>query len=264
MKARLAAGIGALACLAVVLLVIYSEPLKRLLFPLAPDTLDALLASSGETATLVPPVVSSPADESERNLFAEVLAMQHADILVVPVNAPTARSADRVARSLITRRLAAAVAERTGLNVADPGLVQLALGVRRRSVEAGRVDELARSMGARFVVNGELARDGGSEEFRLKLRVSGGSPLQEASWSGLRATDATPIDEVFRGMLDEVLVKLSLSLSVPGITATLSREAMDGTLPPRPFDLVERVTAPLDNALRLQLFASLHPAEQLA
>jgi hypothetical protein len=252
-----------LACVALVSLFIYGEPLKRFLFPLAPDALDALLASRGETARLVPPALSSPADEAQRNLFAEVLAMQHADILVVPLSAPTARSADRAARSLITRRLATAVAERTGLTVADPGLVQLALGVRRRSFEADRVDELARSMGVHFVVNGEIARDAGSEEFRLKLRVIGGSPPQEVSWNGLRASDANPIDEVFRGMLDEILVKLSLSLSVPSIKATLSRDALDATLPARPFDLIETAAAPLDNALRLQLFASLHPPEQL-
>lgn len=265
-KATLARHIllGAMAATLMISLFAYRAELSLLLFPLPPDTTDAVLQSSADGVALVPPAMSSPREEAARTLFSDVLGEQHAEILVVPITAPAAASVDSVARSLITRRLADAIAQRSGLVVADVSLVQHALGLRRRSYESGRIEALARRLGARIVVTGEVTRAAlSSPEFRLKLRVSGTTTSQDATWPSLIASESEPPEEVFHGMLSDVLVKLSLSLSAPATKPASLRDELAAKLPPTPFELVDPVDSTMEAALRLQLFASLHPAGEM-
>ena len=87
--------------------------------------------------------------EREKSLFTQVLRGEQCEVLVVPfetdeaANARPAHSLDRPARSLIARQIAAGIAKRTGLCVADPTLVARALGSRARSYDWRQISRVA-------------------------------------------------------------------------------------------------------------------------
>lgn len=228
------------------------------------DAVDDQIAAAiaGNAPGTIPLVESSPSEENERALFLDVLATQRAEVLVVPPQAMQAQAPDRTARSLMAQRLARAIRLHTGQTVADPMLVMRALGSKRRSYEPERVERLARQLGAQLIITGDVAMRsaGGPEALQYDLTLALRTPNTEPRtlrYQGVTFSDALPPEEAFRRDVLPQLLQALPTRTAPVVTPV---GAPDYTLPADPYVWTETPAAlPIEQALRLQLFAAWYP-----
>lgn len=204
--------------------------------------------------------------QREQRLFTAVHAQWSCEVLVVPVaGAPV--SLDRAARSLITRLIAAQLALRSGLCVADPTLVARALGARARAVSDRAVSALADAMGARYVVHGEVRMDASQRAFdlvlRLRERADGRAPWRDAEdavWGPLPFSDELPPEQAFARVAREAVDGLGIALEAEEAQPEPAEEA--GQLPGSMAQLAGYGRTALVRARGLQLLAATqHPAQ---
>ena len=218
-------------------------------------------------ATARPPSLSSPREEQERALFMDITAPRHADVVVLPFNPTQAASLDRTARSLMTYRLANAIAMRSNLSVADSGLVMRALGVQRRNYEPERAMKLVKSLGAKWVVSTEIIRPVSNipEDtplvYSLSVRCAPVDKLDDTQpivLNDIAFSDELPPEEAFQSILDRLVEQLPLGAHKLK-PAPLAARPLSPTLPDDPFALVnDSPQSPVEQALQLQLLASFY------
>jgi hypothetical protein len=202
--------------------------------------------------------------EREQHLFGEVARGWSCEVLVVPPDAP-AGSLDRPARSLIGRYLAAQLAARSGLCVADPTLVARALGARVRAYAGGRVEALADAMGATVLVRGEVRVEQQRPAFALALRVArragasaAWSAAEEAVWGPIVFSDEVPPEAAFALVAAEAADSLGLELEPATAAPADSADAS----PQLSLSGLAATGPPAANARALQLLAATyHPSD---
>jgi len=204
--------------------------------------------------------------DRDRELFADLLKGDRCDVLVVPVEA-RGPSLDRPGRDLITRSLAARVADRTEGCVADPELVWRALGRNRREFTADEIRELARRINARWLVRGEASLLDGGSAYRLEItsyeRGAGEQPWQTLGQVRLERVafdDENPPEHGVLGLVDAWPGRLGLPMR-PDFAASPRPPTPRRTLPDSPEGLLEDTGAAVDRAERLQLLAAMLPPE---
>lgn len=204
--------------------------------------------------------------EREKRLFAAVHAGWSCDVLVVPVEG-AAPSLDRAARSLITRMIAAGLAGRSGLCVADPTLVARAVGARERTADDRAVMLLADAMRARFLVRGDVRREEQRAAFSVSLRLwqragpqAAWAEGEKTVWGPLPFSDDLPPEAVFAHVAREAVEALGIPLESDEDGPPALEEP--GKLPATMAQLVDYAHTPLARARALQLLAAAHhPAE---
>lgn len=156
----------------------------------------------------------SPWAQSERELYQRILEKHKTEILVVPLQ-DQGYGFDRIERSLMTADLAYAIGK-SGHGVADPWLVQRALGEGRRTFDASQVVSLAERLDAQWILYGYVGHDD-QHRFTLTLRLvptaasSGTSRPWQRDWRNIAFTDEqTPVFK-FHGMLASVLEAMPLA-----------------------------------------------------
>ena len=160
-KIRTWASLGLLIVLAGCAAYLYWPLIDEWLTAYPPDATEAELQALSKSPTLArPPSVSSPLGRDEQALYTDLLAARPADVLVATVSTPRAEGLDHAARWLSAWRLAALIADRTGLRIAEPVITTRALGANRRAIDEAQVLGLARKIGARWAVTTEVDRRG--------------------------------------------------------------------------------------------------------
>src|SRR5262245_23356173 len=114
-------------------------------------------------------VTASAWQEQEQNRFATWFEKHPADVLIVPFQV-SGYALDPAERSLMTSRLADALASKTTLTLADPMLADRALGEGLRKYDETEVFALANRIHARYVILGTTGHDGQST-WRLNIRA---------------------------------------------------------------------------------------------
>src|SRR6266852_1472810 len=213
-----------------------------------------------------PPAVSEWI-AGEKSLFRSVLAERHYDVLVIPVQTD-GQSFDRVARSMMTRYLAARVADRTGAGLPDPTLVARALDVRARQIPLEDALGFAESVRVGTVLVSRVRRTGQAFNFRTQVwtREGGKGAWREGRSAVLEALhfeDRLPPSVAFRDAVDSLLDKLQLGDKPVATARAPELSHADHSIA----DLQELASlerpAAADRALDLQLFASLHARESI-
>ena len=209
--------------------------------------------------------------ERQKSLFTQVLSGEQCEVLVAPfetgeaANARPAHSLDRPARSLITRQIAAGIAKRTGLCVADPTLVARALGPRARSYDWRQISRLAEATGARWIVRGGVKLDSVQQVFDVTVQVYSREPGDKPRWAAgegsewgpVAFSDELPPEAAFEQMVSSVVEHLGLpDDSRAQDVAAASRPS---ELPSTPGELVNDPGSGLARAQRLQLMAVTYP-----
>jgi hypothetical protein len=205
--------------------------------------------------------------QRESSLFTEAHGGWSCEVLVVPV-AGAAPSLDRAARSLITRLIAAELARRSGLCVADPTLVARALGAQDRGSAQRAVRKLANALNARYLVQGEVRMDEQRPAFHVALqlytRTQAQAPWEaggEAVWGPLPVSDELPPEAAFARIVREAAEALAIPLT--GEDALQTQADEPERLPGTTSQLAGYGATPLARARALQLLAAAHHASEL-
>jgi len=202
----------------------------------------------------------------ERRLFRGVHADWSCEVLVAPFAAGTP-SVDRPARSLITRYVAAELAARSSICVADPTLVARALGSRQRAPADAQVQALAETMNARWVVRGRVTRDPVRHRVTISLRLDERSGPGiwtngvETQWGPLEFSDELPPEAAFAHIAREVAEGAGLELEPAEEPEAPEPRAV--ALPTTPAALTVAVDSPVARARGLQLLAAMHHASDI-
>jgi hypothetical protein len=159
--------------------------------------------------------------ESEKRLYASVLANYRADVLVVPFQVQ-GYGFDRVERAVMSADLALAIGSTGQYAIADPFLVARALGEGMRRYDPEAVEALASSLGAKKIV---VAYVGHDDRESLTLTIQVRDPLSAAGqarqtpwqkdWKNIAFTKERTPFVVFHELLPEVLRSLPLKLTAP-------------------------------------------------
>ena len=223
-----------------------------------PDAIEAALQVQSKSQSARPPSVSSPLDRDEQALYGDALATRPADVLVATVSTPRAEGLDHAARWLATWRLAALIADRTGLRVAEPVLATRALGATRRAIDEGQALELGRRIGARWVVTTEVERRGRTLSARLAVHHLASGRRDEKVLERLEFDDANPPERALLAAFADVPGMLGVPLRDSG-AGSASAAAMP-VLPPEAYRMVsEAPGTSAAAALILQLLAASMP-----
>ena len=204
----------------------------------------------------------------EKERATAALSRRPVDVLVAPFRTD-GDSFDAVERSLMTRAVAERVRAGEQRSVADPTLVEQALGSPARFVPDADVFALADRLQATTVVLGSLGHDNsGKFHVRVESVSRGGSPVAVTNRRTLLDLRAIPFDDTrppfqsFVGHLDEIVDHLGGTRAAGARPAGATQEA---TIPPVPSSLaeLERAAAqdPLQAAYLLQFLGVLHPTE---
>jgi hypothetical protein len=219
-----------------------------------PDYLSTVAACRG---TQVPPLPASAWLEAERARYADVLAKQPADILVVPFQVQ-GYGLDRIERALMTADLAYAIGDSGTLRVADPFLTALALGEGERRIDEGTVLALAQKIGAKWILSGYAGHDL-QRRFTLTLQLRerhlrSPSDRWQRDWRSLSFTEARTPAYVLHDMLPAVIKELPLNLTWKRSHATATTTPSSITALP-----AELVTAPASGVAVMNLIATTLP-----
>ena len=252
-------GLGVLIALAGVGTHLYWPLIDERLVEFPADAVEAelqALAKSPAGARL--PSVSSPSGRDEQVLYSDVLAARQADVLVATFSSPRAEGVDHATRWLAAWRLAALIADRTGLRVAEPVITTRALGASRRAVEEADALSLARRVGARWAVTAEVDRRGRTMSVKLVVHNLASNQRTGKVLEHLEFDDSNPPENVLAAALAEV----------PGMFGVSLREDAKGPagayaapeLPAEAYRLVsEAPRSAAESAMRLQLLAAAMP-----
>lgn len=206
--------------------------------------------------------------ESQQERYLEMLGRQKADVLVVPVQVQD-YAFDHVERSLMTKYLVHLIRSTTKLRVADPDVVELALGWGYRTFSRQRIYSAANAAGARKVIS---LYAGHNRD--MKMRIT--AVIQERRKDAAFDTGAKTNNTVFKDLAfsDEKLPSEALLAILPRLLDSLEinltqssdsfdkGELRDVPVPAAPMDLVrQREKSPLKRAAYLALLGTMSPSE---
>ena len=203
--------------------------------------------------------------ESQRGLYTQLLSQARADILVAPVQVEGA-AFDASERLLMTARLARYLEQSSGRRVADPFLVDRALGEGARRTDSGDIERLAVRLGATRIVLTFAGHDrAGRMNVSVRvLEMKHGEvdrmrrPV-ERRWSAMPFENDLPSD-VFARLLPEI----GGTIGMEGRTVAAAQRfpAIMPLLVPMSLDAIVRnpqERSPVVRAYHLQLIGALHP-----
>jgi hypothetical protein len=257
-KIRTWVSVGILIALAGGAAYLYWPLIDEWLIEYPPDAMEAELQVLAKSPTVArPPSVSSALGRDEQALYADVLSARPADVLVATVSTPRAEGLDHAARWLAAWRLAALIAGRTGLRIAEPVITTRALGANRRAIDEAQALGLARKIGARWAVTTEVDRRGRTMSIKLAVHELAFNRRTEKVLERLEFDDANPPEDVLLAALADVPGMLSVPLRESGAGAA-SASALP-VLPPEAYRMVSEASTGAEAALRLQLLAASMP-----
>ncbi|HUJ88226.1 MAG TPA: hypothetical protein VLX30_15365 [Burkholderiales bacterium] len=201
----------------------------------------------------------------EKKLYAELLQGRKFDLVVVPFQVQDF-ALDRPTRSLMTAELTRAIGRAASLPMADPYVVQRALGDGARRIDEEGVGQLAKQLGAKRVVWGYVGHDRkGAMAVTISVqawvgdRQTGylGTPMLH-SYEKLAFTDEHPPIEVYDSLLPRILKDLGYDPAASAPPQAQS-EFTDKGLPATPFGLTGAEASPARDAYYLQLLGALTP-----
>ena len=203
--------------------------------------------------------------ESQRALYTQLLSQARADILVAPVQVEGA-AFDASERLLMTVRLARYLEQSTGRRVADPFLVDRALGEGARRVDLGEIERLAAALRATRIVV-PFAGHNRAGQMKLTVRVlemkqGEIDPLRrpvEKRWTAL-SFENDPPSEVFARMLPEI--GRAIGMSGREVAGAQRFPAIEPLALPPSLDAITRDAQdanPVVRAYHLQLIGVLYP-----
>ncbi|MEK6744995.1 MAG: hypothetical protein AABZ15_15365 [Nitrospirota bacterium] len=105
--------------------------------------------------------------ESEKDFIHDIISKQQFDVLVIPVQVQD-YAFDRIERSLMTKNLVSRLREATDRRVADPELIELALGRGARTYTEQRIYKLANALNARMLIR---AYAGHNRDMKMHLTI---------------------------------------------------------------------------------------------
>ncbi len=124
--------------------------------------LNSLYPLNADSAELADEFFSDVPDsawiDTQRRNYRELIGQIGFDVIVVPFQT-RGDSLDRIGRSLLARQIAARIERSSDLRVADPGLVERALGEGFRRVTESDISALALISNAKIVVTGYVEHD---------------------------------------------------------------------------------------------------------
>jgi len=205
---------------------------------------------------------------NEKKLHSDLLKGRSYDVLVVPFQVED-YAFDRPTRSLMTAELTLAIGRATSLPMADPYVVQRALGDGARRLNDDAVGQLAQQLGAKRVrVIWAFAGHDRQGVMTLTIRVQdrssehgGGYYLGhrvQHSYDKLAFDDEHPPIEVFEALLPRVLKDLGYDPAA-AVPPQVESSFTDKGLPPTPFGLIGDEASPARDAYYLQLLGALTP-----
>ncbi len=258
-KIRTWASLGLLIVLAGCAAYLYWPLIDEWLTAYPPDATEAELQALSKSPTLArPPSVSSPLGRDEQALYTDLLAARPADVLVATVSTPRAEGLDHAARWLSAWRLAALIADRTGLRIAEPVITTRALGANRRAIDEAQVLGLARKIGARWAVTTEVDRRGRTMSVKLAVLELASNRRTEKVLERLEFDDPNPPENALLAALTDVPGMLGVPLRESGAGAAAAPAVP--VLPPEAYRMVsEAPSTGAEAAMRLQLLAASMP-----
>lgn len=240
-----------------------AERLRRLQrVPLRPH--DDVSVSHG-----LPPDYPRPPSEwqaSEKKTYADLLARGKFDVLIVPTQVQDF-ALDRPTRSLMTAELSLAIGRALSSPMADPYLVERALGDGARHLDdALPVNALARRIGAKRILWVYVGHDRKNSMTLIiddlvwteRGFIAPTDRPFEHTYENLGFTDVHPPIEVFEALLPRVLKDLGYPEST-AVVPTVASEISANDLPPTPFGLTQGGPQPARDAYYLQLLGALTP-----
>ncbi len=203
--------------------------------------------------------------EHQKKAAADILAGAGPWDIVIPPFSVSKHAFDRSGRTLMARMLAAQIEQRSGLKVADPGLVAVALGSNHRIYDAGEVTVLAQKLGASTVVTGHVGHNSAGEfdirldKITLQPEISG---LPVFALEGLKFDDISLPHAVFRSHLDAAVSSLFPS----GLDEPVAKQKVSKLIAAVPTDMSAlkqmAMESPVHEALYLSFLAELTPDSQ--
>lgn len=203
---------------------------------------------------------------TNKSIYAQLLAQGEFDVLVVPCQVEH-YALSRSTRSLITARLAAAVAATGRYRVPDPHLVARALGDGERRIHPEEVYALAHKLGVRRIVWSYAGYADPQRSMKFSIqhqdRLDSGyfdmhlEPVTLQKFASLEFSDEVPAIEAFAKVLPEALK--SVGIDFVGAEQPVAR----GSQPSVPSSILEVTKSsgePSRDARFFQLLAALTPS----
>jgi hypothetical protein len=221
------------------------------------------------------PLYPKPASEwqaNERKLYSDLLKGRSYEVLVVPFQVD-GYALDRPTRSLMTAELTLAIGRATSLPMADPYVVQRALGDGERRLNDYAVGQLAQQLAQKLAAKrvrviwafvGHDRKGVMTLTTRVQDRSSehgGGYYLGhrvQHSYDKLAFDDEHPPIEVFEALLPRVLKDLGYDPAA-AVPPQIESSFTDKGLPPTLFGMVGSESQPARDAYYLQLLGALTP-----
>jgi hypothetical protein len=204
---------------------------------------------------------------SEKAVYADLLAKEQFDILVVPVQVQY-YAFSRATRSLMTAQLAAAIAASGNYRVPDPYLVARALGEGERRIQPSEVYELAKRLDVKRIVWSYTGYSMPQRNIRFSIqhqdRLDTGffdmhlEPVTHWVFHDLIYSDEHPPFEAFQQKLPEALKSMGMEPAAPA--AKVAGRGLDAALPSSLLDIAKGSGDAARDAQYFQLLAALTPA----
>ncbi len=203
--------------------------------------------------------------ESEKALYAQLLSQARADVLVAPVQVRGA-AFDQPERLLMAARLARYIEESSGSRVADPFLVDRALGTGARELDQHDIERLAAALGAARIVVGFAGHDrAGHMDLTVRVLEMKGATIDyqrtpvEKRWAGLSFETETPADVLAR-LLPEIVQQLGIGGRQPAQPRPFPAAGpLSMPKSPEAITRVSQDSSPVVRAYHLQLLGALYP-----
>jgi len=209
---------------------------------------------------------SSPWFDKQKRIYDNALAQGRFDIVVAPVSAEP-ESLDRVSRSLISRYVAEGLRQRTQYSLPDTSWVIHALGEYDRVIPESSAKALADKVGARYLLTSTVSRPKEVFSYDLAMTVfehekgsfgDSWKVVARIDWRDIEFSDQQPPEESLRLRLGDLLQETRIPLGEPGPVDDASRQLNYEQQELHDFAKVSKPTT-IDNALALQVYASLYP-----
>ena len=235
-----------------------------------PKTLRVSTATEEDTFNLQSAVRPSQWIETEKSRYREMLSAGRYDALIVPFQ-PDGHTLDATGRTMLARILADELGDATGIQVADPGIVEKAFGQPARVIDINDVFAFGRNLGVKLIVLGRVSHD---RQYRMSVamdayqdrpgNVTRLSDHVSKEWRDVTFTDERLPMMVFEPMAAELTAIIN-GAAVAGPGSKRFYRIDDWSVPMTWAELESRSrSSPIQAALQLEFLAGLFPAGNLS
>lgn len=205
---------------------------------------------------------------SEQELYHELLSKQQFDVLVVPFQVQD-NAFDHIERSLMTKYLVQQIGSTTSLRIADPDIVEQALGWGYRTFSEQRIYELANALGVRKLVRIFV---GHNRDMKMRLttviqdrpqdaRFDTATQMRNFVLKDIPFSDEKLPSDVFAETLPSIMAELGIKEKRKNITKEIAG-LNNVSVPLTPMTIVQsQEKSPLIQAAHLAILSAHSPAE---